>query len=247
MSVQATTWVWDHSEAKGNDRLVLLAIADAANKHGGRSCQAAGTLAKMCRISPRTVQRSIKKLLELGEIVLDGHDKRYQTNVYAMPGVLAGGPVQGGQNDGASYCRYDKSDETLRQIVHDATTELCHPTPSTPASNEATPERARKRAARLPEGWMPRQDVIDQMRAECPQVHLEAEHRKFSDHWAAASGRTATKADWNAAWRNWIRRAAEHDQRSNTYTPSWQKRLDANVQAAQADMNRDRGIFEIGE
>lgn len=209
MSVQATTWVWDHSEAKGNDRLVLLAIADAANKHGGRSCQAAGTLAKMCRISPRTVQRSIKKLLELGEIVLDGHDKRYQTNVYAMPGVLAGGPVQGGQNDGASDCRYDKSDETLRQNVHDATTELCHPTPSTPASNEATPERARKRAARLPDGWMPRQDVIEQMRSECPQVNLEVEHRKFSDHWAAASGKSATKLDWDAAWRNWIRRAAE--------------------------------------
>lgn len=94
---------------------------------------------------------------------------------------------------------------------------------------------------------MPRQDVIEQMRSECPQVNLEAEHRKFTDHWAAASGRNATKADWDATWRNWIRRADEHTQRSNTYTPSWQKRLDANMQAAQADMNRERNIFEIGE
>jgi hypothetical protein len=246
MSVQATSWVWDHSEAKGNDRLVLLAIADAANKHGGRSCQAAGTLAKMCRISPRTVQRSIKKLLEIGEITLEGHDRKYQTNIYSMPGVITGNPVEGGQNDGASDCRYDNEGTSLRQNVHVATTELCHPTPSTPTSNEVTPERARKRAERLPEGWMPDQGVIEQMRAECPGVNLEAEHRKFADHWAAASGRTATKADWNAAWRNWIRRAAEHTQRSSGYVPSWQKRLEASASMAPTD-HAPRNVFEIEE
>lgn len=28
---------------------------------------------------------------------------------------------------------------------------------------------------------------------------------KFCDHWHAASGKTATKADWLATWRNWVR------------------------------------------
>ena len=39
----------------------------------------------------------------------------------------------------------------------------------------------------------------------------------------------------------------ERTQQQRTYVPSWQKRLDANIQAAQADMNREHSIFEIGE
>ncbi|MEO6080645.1 MAG: helix-turn-helix domain-containing protein [Steroidobacteraceae bacterium] len=31
----------------------------------------------------------------------------------------------------------------------------------------------------------------------------------FHDHWRAASGKGATKRDWDAAWRNWCRREAE--------------------------------------
>lgn len=32
---------------------------------------------------------------------------------------------------------------------------------------------------------------------------------KFRDHWAAKTGQDATKADWMAAWRNWVRKAIE--------------------------------------
>ena len=69
---------------------------------------------------------------------------------------------------------------------------------------------ARKRATRLPEGWMPDRDVIEAMRTECPYVDLEAEHRKFADYWAAQPGQKGVKADWNATWRNWVRRAGEN-------------------------------------
>lgn len=71
-------------------------------------------------------------------------------------------------------------------------------------------ERPRKRAHRLPNDWRPDQTVIDQMRSEHPEVDLKFEHAKFCDYWQAKSGKDATKVDWNATWRNWIRRAAEH-------------------------------------
>lgn len=48
------------------------------------------------------------------------------------------------------------------------------------------------------------------MKTECPYTNLEAEHRKFVDYWKAKAGQHATKVDWNATWRNWIRRADEH-------------------------------------
>jgi hypothetical protein len=54
---------------------------------------------------------------------------------------------------------------------------------------------------------MPSQELIAQMRQECPTIDLKAEHLKFTDHWKAKTGRDATKLDWNATWRNWIRNA----------------------------------------
>ena len=66
-----------------------------------------------------------------------------------------------------------------------------------------------KRGSRLPDDWMPREDIVQKMQAECPGVNLEAEHRKFVDHWQAVSGAKGTKLDWNKTWCNWIRRAGE--------------------------------------
>lgn len=72
-----------------------------------------------------------------------------------------------------------------------------------------TSDGARKRAARIEPAWMPDPDVIAAMRVECPNVNLEAEHRKFIDYWTAKAGKDGAKLDWAATWRNWIRRAAE--------------------------------------
>lgn len=53
------------------------------------------------------------------------------------------------------------------------------------------------------------------MKLERPDVNLQTEHRKFIDHWTAKTGRDATKLDWDATWRNWIRNA-KPNQNNNT-------------------------------
>lgn len=65
------TWVWDFSKAKGNDRLVLLAIADAADHDGSNAWPSVATLARKCGISESTVHRCIGRLIELGELAVD--------------------------------------------------------------------------------------------------------------------------------------------------------------------------------
>lgn len=112
MSVQATTWVWEHSESTGNSRLVLLAVADAADAHGGNSWPSQDTLASMARVSVRTVRRLVADLVELGELEVIEHaggtaftraDRR--THLYRlikMPGqdgrtTVSPRPVTGGQ------------------------------------------------------------------------------------------------------------------------------------------------------
>lgn len=71
----------------------------------------------------------------------------------------------------------------------------------------------RKRGCRIPENFMPTQETIDQIRAEFPYLSSEAliaEHRKFCDYWNAKTGAQATKMDWDATWRNWMRKSQEN-------------------------------------
>lgn len=75
---------------------------------------------------------------------------------------------------------------------------------------EGARKRAPSQATALPHGWSPDDDLIAEMRSECPGVDLDHETRKFRDYWIAQGGQRGRKKDWRATWRNWIRRAAEN-------------------------------------
>lgn len=84
MSVRVMSWVWEHSEAEGSDRLVLLAIADQAGDAGGHAWPSVQTIAGKARVSVRTAQRSIKSLVALGELSVDVNAGRNGVNVYRV-------------------------------------------------------------------------------------------------------------------------------------------------------------------
>lgn len=65
------------------------------------------------------------------------------------------------------------------------------------------------RGTRIGADWMPPPAVVAQMRSDHPHVDLKAEHLKFIDYWQAKPGKDGRKTDWDATWRNWIRRADE--------------------------------------
>lgn len=68
MSVRVQAWVWEHSQAEGMTRLVLLAIADSAEDDGSDAWPSFETLTKKCHCSESTVRRAIRRLEELGEL-----------------------------------------------------------------------------------------------------------------------------------------------------------------------------------
>ena len=58
MSIKAINWAWDQ-QLPPNAKLILMAIADAADEEG--NCwPKIKTIAKKCGVSQRTVQRSLK-------------------------------------------------------------------------------------------------------------------------------------------------------------------------------------------
>lgn len=51
------------------------------------------------------------------------------------------------------------------------------------------------------------------------------EAERFRDYWCAKSGKDATKTDWQATWRNWVRKAVADRQARRPVQQSSEPRL----------------------
>jgi uncharacterized protein YdaU (DUF1376 family) len=91
----------------------------------------------------------------------------------------------------------------------------------------ATPEKkSRKTGSRLPGDWRPTQEYVDaamQLNPDYTREWFSATAHKFRDYWVAKTGKDATKADWLATWRNWVRNDLEYNRGKNNAKP---KQLD---------------------
>jgi uncharacterized protein YdaU (DUF1376 family) len=98
----------------------------------------------------------------------------------------------------------------------------------------------KSRATRLPEDWKPTREYYDEMINidEKLKPKFKEIAATFRDYWVAKSGKDATKADWLATWRNWVRREAEKNAKNNgSYSPSYHDRR-ADLTDAVTDYHR---------
>lgn len=77
------------------------------------------------------------------------------------------------------------------------------------AANEDASPPPRKRGSRIPTDFPVTPEMVAWARANTPHVDGRHETAKFVDYWRAKTGRDATKLDWVATWRNWMRSAEE--------------------------------------
>ena len=100
MSIAVMNWVWANSPTSGNERLVLLALADACSRDDGTGCwPSAATIARKANISDRTVRRVISRLEADGHLIVHrGGGRAGSTNSYT---VVTGDRAihSSGQND----------------------------------------------------------------------------------------------------------------------------------------------------
>lgn len=66
-------------------------------------------------------------------------------------------------------------------------------------------EEKQQRASRLPSSWKPSDSLTEWFSENRPDLDLDRTAANFRDHWAAASGGSARKHDWDAAFRTWAR------------------------------------------
>lgn len=70
---------------------------------------------------------------------------------------------------------------------------------------------SKKKGCRLPPDWSP--DEVFARREGLSTWEVENEAAKFLDYWAAQPGQRGVKTDWDATWRNWVRKAAGNRRR----------------------------------
>lgn len=91
MSVQALAWVLEHSQASGNARLVLIAIANHADAHGRNAWPSVTQISREARVSRSTVFRSLTDLTKLEELSIQSGSERGSSNFYEMTWRTKGG------------------------------------------------------------------------------------------------------------------------------------------------------------
>ena len=84
LSVQAISWVVEHSQTKANPFIVLLMIANHAHSDGTGAWPSIETLARESRLSERTVQRAIRRLEKTGELEVERSDGGRKSNYYCV-------------------------------------------------------------------------------------------------------------------------------------------------------------------
>lgn len=83
MSVRMISRVWDYSTQKGNDLLMLLAIADFADDDGN-AYPSVQTLATKCRMLQRNANKILANLRESGELEIRQNEGPHGTNRYRV-------------------------------------------------------------------------------------------------------------------------------------------------------------------
>lgn len=98
------------------------------------------------------------------------------------------------------------------------------------------------KGSRLPDSWTPSRTEAN-LRAEDKTGGgpgwLTDQLERFRDYWAAQAGTKGVKRDWDATWRNWIRRSATDFQppqqqmksRHQQETDAWYARTQARIEA----------------
>lgn len=121
--------------------------------------------------------------------------------------------IQDGLSENPGWPTSKNSD--IRRVVVtkakgvDSATHNPQPTTLVPSRNADPPASGRKRATRLPDEFAVTPEMVGWARDNAPGIDGRYETAKFIDYWRGKSGKDATKTDWPATWRNWMRKAGE--------------------------------------
>lgn len=125
-----------------------------------------------------------------------------------------------------NYCRYQNVEDTENTPERQAKdSEKTLKTPEHQDTSSSLRSEGNKRATRLPDDWtLPASWGQWALSEGYDERVIRAEAPKFRDFWCSKGGKDATKVDWLATWRNWMRNVPKHSsQRAPPVSPIAQR------------------------
>ncbi|WP_157156251.1 helix-turn-helix domain-containing protein [Diaminobutyricimonas sp. LJ205] len=207
-------------------KVVLVAIAHSTDDKTHQTYVSQKTVASMVELSTSTVNAAVKELVRkrvISKTRRNGAGGYRTTDLITVERSYIGETNIGESNIGETNVGVtadllpDDGGPTSESRIAEEINQIDQPEDQ-PVSS-ATPRRSTT-GTRLIEGWMPSPAVREQMALEAPLVDLRKEHERFTDYWIGVPGARGRKANWDATWRNWIRKANEDaSRRQNKLTP----------------------------
>lgn len=117
--------------------------------------------------------------------------------------------------------------------------------PQSPDTNTPSLRSGVARGTRLPPNWEPEPE---QWGDACIALKVDGactELAKFRDYWISQPGQKGVKADWNATWRNWIRKAVEYAE-SRGHSRQGPAKPTSAVERVREACNLDADGFPLG-
>jgi hypothetical protein len=107
MSVQSLSWVLDYSEAEHSARLVLISIANHADKYGRNAWPSVRVIGEESKLSERVVRSAISELERIGELTVEREAGPGRSNLYSLHKMhpAENAPLQKTTDEGAESGR----------------------------------------------------------------------------------------------------------------------------------------------
>ena len=237
MSWRASQWAMAQTAGSPIAKAVLLVIAEAAGVDNGRTFVGTATISKRAELSERSVRTGLGALVSAGLITrtrrfnpvtgqrttddialqipagYEPPDESANRQDVPLATTLEAGDAGGPSGTSGMAYRQITYGQPATGVGPSGTS--CTPLTGTyPVSNRIEPEREAStpskkpaKAVRLATGWRPPNDGYE-FGAELglTSSEVEAETSKFRDH---AKANARSQVDWDATWRNWLRKAVE--------------------------------------
>jgi uncharacterized protein YdaU (DUF1376 family) len=209
-------------------QLIYLNEGPIANNERG--------IAGRCRQSLKTYRTAFKRLLDLGKVIIDDEARiRNARAVLELENIdeQRMRASRGGKSaSGAAKVRSKplKTQDAPQADAKDVASER----------EKRREEKNPARASRLPDGWKPQQEDIDEAKRVLG-ANASREFQKFRDYWKAQPGQRGVKLDWDATWRNWVRKAAENGQHGKAQRGgSLLDAIDRAIEKTEADLGEEQ-------
>lgn len=235
MSIEAMSIVLHHSKATGAAKILLLGVANHQSDSG--AWPSVSTLSRYAGVSERRAQQLLRGLEESGELIVLPQQApvngKYKTNLYW---VNVSCPTD---CDGTAGHRVGvKSGAPRGEVLSTLGVK-----PTSPKPKENLKEHKNK-GVRLSDDYRPSENLVAWAHETFPGVDVKKETYAFIDYFTSLPGQRGLKTNWDAAWRNWIRKASERVPRSRQPQAPKQTNLQRNLALVQKIM-AEEGRLEI--